>query len=76
MGGVHTLAKGPGGGNTFDVLVFLAGIDHTPLMEESRSWERYESERDRRERNSAGDRGKRIRQLEENLRQYRNNLEG
>jgi cell division GTPase FtsZ len=74
--GMHTLSKEPGGGNTFDVLVFLAGFDLTPLMEESRSWERYESERDRRERNSAGDRGKRIRQLEENLRQYRNNLEG
>jgi cell division GTPase FtsZ len=73
--GMHTLSKDPGGGNTFDVLVFLAGFDLTPLMEESRTWERYENERDRREQNSPGERVKRIRQLENNLRQYRNNLE-
>jgi cell division GTPase FtsZ len=73
--GMHTLSKDPGAGNTFDVLVFLSGFDLTPLMEESRTWERYEGERDRREQNSSGDRIKRIRQLEENLRQYRNNLE-
>ena len=72
--GMQTLSKAPGGGNTFDVLVFLAGFDLAPLMEESRSWDRYEGERDSRRQNRSRDRVSRIERLESNLREYRSNL--
>jgi len=71
---MQTLSKAPGGGNTFDVLVFLAGFDLAPLMEESRSWDRYEGERDSRRQNRSRDRVSRIERLEANLREYRSNL--
>jgi len=73
--GMQTLSKAPAGGNTFDVLVFLAGFDLTPLMEESWSWDRYEGERDSRRQNRSRERISRVERLESNLREYRNNLE-
>ena len=74
--GMQTLSKAPGGGTTFDVLVFLAGFDLDPLMEESRSWERFEMERDSRRQNRSSERIQRLDRLESNLRTYRSNLEG
>ncbi len=74
--GMQTLSKAPGGGTTFDVLVFLAGFDLGPLMEESRSWERFEMERDSRRQNRSSERIQRLDRLESNLRKYRSNLEG
>ena len=73
--GMQTLSTVPGGGNTFDVLVFLAGFDLDPLMEESRSWERFEMERDSRQQNRSSERIQRLNRIELNLREYRNNLE-
>ena len=73
--GMQTLSKAPGGGTTFDVLVFLAGFDLDPLMEESRSWERFEMERDSRRQNRSADRIQRLDRIESNLREYRSNLE-
>jgi cell division GTPase FtsZ len=73
--GMQTLSTEPGGGNTFDVLVFLAGFDLDPLMEESRSWERFEMERDSRRQNRSSERIQRLDRIESNLREYRNNLE-
>jgi cell division GTPase FtsZ len=73
--GMQTLSTEAGGGNTFDVLVFLAGFDLDPLMEESRSWERFEMEWDSRRQNRSSERIQRLDRIESNLRQYRNNLE-
>ena len=72
--GMQTLSKAPGGGNTFDVLVFFAGFDLTPLMEQSRSWDRFEGERDNRRENRSRERVSRVERLESNLREYRSNL--
>ena len=73
--GMQTLSKAPGGGNTFDVLVFFAGFDLDRLMEESETWDLFESELDRRRQNGSGERVQRLDRIDSNLREYRSNLE-
>ena len=74
--GMQTLSTAPGSGNNFDVLVFLAGFDLTPLMEESNTWERFEAEWENFRQNGSGDRVSRVDTVVSNLREYRRNLEG
>jgi hypothetical protein len=70
--GLSTLARKPGSSDMMDVLLLLGGFDLDPLLEQSR--DDFEEYMQLLERGSNADKLQRIRTMERNLEEYRQNL--